>query len=125
MRLSFYSGLAIAVLAADTAQANKLDDFNDEALLAQIEESDNKDWSLAQNASEGDASLSTGADTEAGNDSEAWATASSGSEGESESDAELDSEGSADSASDSGSDLDSDSDADADDDSLAQTGADA
>ena len=100
-----------------------MDDFNEEAYLAQIDESDNKDWSLAQNASEGDASLSTGADTEAGNDSEAWATASSGSEGESESDAEGDSEGSADSGSDSGSDLDSESDAEADDDALAQTGA--
>ena len=40
MRLSFYSGLALAVLAADTTKAVDLDDFNDEAYLAQIDEAD-------------------------------------------------------------------------------------
>ena len=81
--------------------------------------------------SEGEGSLSTGAESEAGNDSEAWATASSGSEGESESAGDSDSDGDVDSDSDVDSEGDSDSDLDmnraqvySDDEmSLAQTGA--
>ena len=132
MRLSFYSGLAIAVIAADTTKAIKLEDEDEANYLAEIEDSEpaehqGKGWNLSQNMSEGEGSLSTGAESEAGNESEAWATASSGSEGESESGGDSDSDGDADSDSDvdseggSGSDLDSGSDSG---DDLAQVGSD-
>ena len=140
MRLSFYSGLAIAVIAADTAKAIKLEDNDEANYLAEIKDSEpaehqGKGWNLSQSMSEGEGSLSTGAESEAGNDSEAWATASSGSEGESESAGDSDSDGDVDSDSDVDSDGDSDGDSDSDLDmnraqvysddemSLAQTGA--
>ena len=121
MRLSFYSGLAIAVIAADTTKAIKLEDEDEANYLAEIKDSEpaehqGKGWNLSQSMSEGEGSLSTGAESEAGNESEAWATASSGSEGESESGGDSDSDGDADSDSDvdseggSGSDLESGSD---------------
>ena len=144
MRLSFYSGLAIAVIAADTAKAIKLEDEDEANYLAEIKDSEpaehhGKGWSLSQSMSEGEGSLSTGAESEAGNDSEAWATASSGSEGESESggdsesegdaDLDLDSEGEGESNLDSGSEGGDDlAQIDSDDEwssSLAQTGTEA
>ena len=130
MRLSFYSGLAIAVIAADTTKAIKLEDDDEANYLAEIKDSEpvehqGKGWNLSQSMSEGEGSLSTGAESEAGNESEAWATASSGSEGESESggdsDGDADSDSDVDSEGGSGSDLDSGSDSG---DDLAQVGSD-
>lgn len=130
MRLSFYSGLAIAVIAADTTKAIKLEDEDEANYLAETKDSEpaehqGKGWNLSQSMSEGEGSLSTGAESEAGNESEAWATASSGSEGESESggdsDGDADSDSDVDSEGGSGSDLDSGSDSG---DDLAQIDAD-
>ena len=72
MRLSFYSGLAIAVIAADTAKATKVEEIDEANYLAQLEateaaEHQGKAWSLSQSMSEGEGSLSTGAESEAGN----------------------------------------------------------
>ena len=114
MKLSLYSGLAVAVMAADTAKAINLED--DEAnYLAEIKDSEpaEQDWNLSQSMSEGEGSLSTAADSEAANDSEAWATASSGSEGESESGGDSLSEGDSDVDSESEGESDAESDSDA------------
>ena len=113
MRLSFYSGLAIAVMAADTAKAIKLEDNDEANYLAEIKDSEpaEQDWNLSQSMSEGEGSLSTAADSEAANDSEAWATASSGSEGESESGGDSEGDSDVDSESEGESDAGSDSDA--------------
>ena len=135
MRLSFYSGLAIAVMAADTAKAIKLEDDDEANYLAEIKDSEpqSKGWNLSQSMSEGEGSLSTGAESEADNNSEAWATASSGSEGESESggesgsDVDSKSEGDSDVDSEGESDVDSEGDSDVDSegsDDLAQIGSD-
>ena len=54
MKLSLYSGLAVAVMAADTAKAINLED--DEAnYLAEIKDSEpaEQDWNLSQSMSEG------------------------------------------------------------------------
>ena len=56
MRLSFYSGLAVAMIAADTAEGAKLANQ-----VVEIE--DDMDWSLSQNMADEEASLFAEADT--------------------------------------------------------------
>ena len=58
MRLSFYSGLAVAMIAADTAEGAKLELANQ---VVEIE--DDMDWSLSQNMADEEASLFAEADT--------------------------------------------------------------
>ena len=81
MRLSFYTGLAVAVLAADTTTAKKsLEDYEDFG-LAQIDEvdedasmaqTDNQAKADAESGSEGDAVATAETESNAASDSEVW-----------------------------------------------------
>ena len=123
MRLSFYSGLALSMIAADTAKAVEVthDDDFDEYQLAQLSskdlaaaKDDAKGWKLAQSLSEGNNMSTIGTESEADADSEAYLTTES----------EVDSAGEADLGSDSGSEAESDADVDSDVDSDADADAD-
>ena len=116
MRLSFYSGLALSMIAADTAKAVELDDDFDAHQLAQLSskeiaaaDNDAEDWQLAQGLSEGNNMSTIGTESEADADSEAFVTT----ESEVESSADADSGSDVGSEGDSDAELDSDSDAEA------------
>ena len=114
MRLSFYSGLAIAVLAADAAEASSTKLYN----LAQIDEEDD---SLAQTDNQSkvntsaiseNSALAT-AETDSNLESDAWTDIEGDSESEGQSEGEGESlsenESEAEAEGESESDLDSDS----------------
>ena len=110
MRLSFYSGLALAMIAADTAKAeegaSKRGTSLSQAANERIDEEQDEDWALAQSESKADAH----------SDMEAAATADTGSEIDNSvqaesgadvwTDAEVDSEADLQSESDIGSESD-------------------
>ena len=116
MRLSFYSGLALSMIAADTAKAVDADDDFEAYNLAQLSskevaaaKNDAEDWELAQNLSEGNNMSTIGTESEADADSEAYLTT----ESEVESSADAESGSDVGSEGDSDSELDSESDAEA------------
>ena len=101
MRLSFYTGLAVAVLAADTAEAKERHADYDDFGLAQIDEvdenasmaqTDNQNKAGAESGSEGDAVATAETESNAASDSEVWTDVESGAESDAESEVHTESE---------------------------------